>query len=359
MAESSSGQERTESASPRRRQEARSEGNVAKSQDLTAAVSLAVALLLLYVFGQKAYVALHASMRALLSNDFAGNPTRVDDLRTLWSYAAYAAGVALVPLMAGLVVAIVAASLLQVGFLLTGKPLVPKFSKLNPLTGAKQLVNLRAGMRFVQSMAKLIVVIGVGYAVIYMELPEILAMTRLSAAEVFALGAWVVFKLAAVLAALLIVLAIADYAYQKWQQEQDLKMTKEEVRKELKDMEGDPLMKQRRARVARQLAMQRVAAAVPQADVIVTNPTHYAVALKYDGESMRAPKVVAKGADFLALRIRQLAALHGVPLIERKPLARALYAGVEVGQEVPPEHYAAVAEILAYVYRVSGKRSAA
>src|SRR5690606_1605873 len=129
---------------------------------------------------------------------------------------------------------------------------------------------------------------------------------------------------------------------------------------EMKRMEGDPMIKQRRSRVAKQLAEQRTAQAVPQADVIVTNPTHYAVALRYDSATMRAPKVIAKGADYLAMRIRQIAIVHEIPIVERKPLARALYAGVDVGQEVPPEHYAAVAEILAYVYRLSGtaRRSA-
>jgi flagellar biosynthetic protein FlhB len=134
-------------------------------------------------------------------------------------------------------------------------------------------------------------------------------------------------------------------------------MSKQEIKEEMKRMEGDPLVKQRRSRVARQLAMQRVGQAVPKADVIVTNPTHFAVALQYDAKTMRAPKVVAKGADFMAMHIRQLAAAHGIPIIEKKELARALYANVEPGQEVPPEFYNAVAEILAYVYRI-GKRSA-
>jgi flagellar biosynthetic protein FlhB len=146
--------------------------------------------------------------------------------------------------------------------------------------------------------------------------------------------------------------------FQSWKREQDLRMSKHEVKEEMKRMEGDPLVKQRRTRVARQLALQRIGQAVPKADVVVTNPTHFAVALKYDNQSMRAPKVVAKGADFMAMRIRQLAVANGVPLVERKELARALYRTVEIGQEIPPEFFNAVAEILAYVYRLSGKRSA-
>jgi len=182
-----------------------------------------------------------------------------------------------------------------------------------------------------------------------------LHIANMSAAPAFAAGAWMVFELAVVLAVILIVLAAADLWYQRWQHTEDLKMTRQEVKQDMKNMNGDPEMKQRRARVARQLALQRAGSAVPAADVIVTNPTHYAVALKYDNDTMGAPKVVAKGADFMALQIRKLAAVHGIPLVERKPLARALYANVEVGQEVPEEHYAAVAEILAYVYRISGK----
>ena len=135
-------------------------------------------------------------------------------------------------------------------------------------------------------------------------------------------------------------------------------MTKQEVKEEMRSMEGDPMVKQRRARVARQLAMQRTAQAVPNADVIVTNPTHYAIAIKYDSDTMRAPKVIAKGADFMAMRIRQIAALHEIPIVERKPLARALFAAVDIGQEVPAEHYAAIAEILAYVYRLGERKSA-
>ncbi len=172
-------------------------------------------------------------------------------------------------------------------------------------------------------------------------------------------GCELVFLLAAKLTALLLVLALLDFSFQKMQHSRDLRMTKEEVKKEMKDMDGDPLMKQRRARVARQLALQRIASAVPNADVIVTNPTHFAIALKYDRGTMAAPRVVAKGQDFMAMRIRQLALQHGVPLVERKPLARALYAGVDIGQEVPPEHYTAVAEVLAYVYRLAGEAAAA
>jgi len=149
-----------------------------------------------------------------------------------------------------------------------------------------------------------------------------------------------------------------DYGFQRWNRERDLRMTKQEGKEELRRMEGDPLVKQRRFRVARQLSLQRISQAVPKADVVVTNPTHFAVALQYQSKSMRAPKVVAKGADFLAHRIRQIAIAEGVPIVERKELARGLYYAVDIGQEITPQFYGPVAEILAYVYRLAGRKTA-
>ena len=191
--------------------------------------------------------------------------------------------------------------------------------------------------------------------IIYLDIDTIAALPTMTLGAATAASAQMTFMLAIKLAALLVVLALMDFAFQKFQHTKDMRMTKQEVRQELKDMDGDPLMKQRRARVARQLAMQRMSQEVPKADVIITNPTHLSIALRYDSDNMRAPKVIAKGADFMAMRIRQIATANGIPLVERKPLARAMYASVEVGDEVPEEHYAAVAEILAYVYRLSGK----
>jgi len=190
------------------------------------------------------------------------------------------------------------------------------------------------------------------------DLTHIAVLSEFEMLPLFGAACAMVYTLALKIAALLLLLAFTDYAFQSWQRERDLRMTKQEIKEEFKRMEGDPLLKQRRTRIARQLALQRVRAAVPKADVIVTNPTHFAVALQYQAGTMKAPKVIAKGADFLALQIRQLAALHEVPILERKELARALYKSVEVGQEVPPQYYGAVAEVLAYVYRLSGRKVA-
>lgn len=351
--------ERTEAATPRRRQEAREEGNIARSPDLTAACSLLGAVVLLQLLGFKALGVMKAAMEAFLSpGGLSGNPTRVDDLGSL---AAYAGGVVVVaggPLVLGVMAVGLLATVAQVGLVFTTKPLEPSLAKLSPLKGLSHLFDRRAAVRLGMSLAKLAAVAGLAAALVIRDLPAVLALGSLDTLPLFAAACGLVYGLALKLASALLVLALLDYAAQRWMREGDLRMTKQEVKEELKRMEGDPLVKQRRSRVARQLMLQRIGQAVPAADVVVTNPTHFAVALKYDAATMRSPKVVAKGADHLAMRIRQLALASGVPLVERKEVARALYKSVEVGQEVPPDLYTAVAEILAYVYRLSGRKSA-
>ncbi|MFA9478664.1 flagellar biosynthesis protein FlhB [Phycisphaerales bacterium AB-hyl4] len=358
MAENNTAAEKTEPPTPRKREEARREGNVPKSTDLNAACALLAATVLIYLLGQRVFGGLKVSLEVLLSGSHASNPTRPEDLGALGSFVLHILASAVLPLMIAIGAIVLMVAVGQVGFLVTVKPITPKLSKLSPMRGIKNLTNARAAMRFVMSLGKLIAIAAVAMFLIYNDLPKILILPELSAGQAFAAATQMTFLLSIKLAVLLIILAILDFSFQRFQHERELRMSKQEVKEEMKRMEGDPLMKQRRSRVARQLAMQRTAQQVPQADVIVTNPTHLAIALKYDAESMRAPKVVAKGADFLAMRIRQIGSLHGIPIIERKPLARALYSSVDVGQEVPPEHYTAVAEIMAYVYRLSGRKSA-
>lgn len=350
--------EKTEAATPRRKQEAREEGNIVRSQDLTAAATLLGTVILLNIFGMHMLSSMKVTVETMLSSAHATNATRADDLTGMFAYGLRLAVAGAAPLLLSIAGITLIAAISQVGFILTGKPLMPQFSRLSPLSGLKKLFDARAGVRLVMSLAKVAVIASVAGWVIYDDLPQILILTDLEIGPLFAASCELVYALALKLALLLVALALLDYAFQFWQHGKDLRMSKQEIKEEMKRMEGDPLIKQRRSRVARQLAMQRVGQAVPQADVIVTNPTHFAVALKYDSKTMRAPKVVAKGADFLALHIRQLAAAHGVPIIERKELARALYANVEPGQEVPAEFYNAVAEILAYVYRIGGRKSA-
>lgn len=350
--------EKTEAPTPRRRAEAREEGQIPKSPDLTAALMLFGAMILLYMFAPR----LLTMMKVLVENGLTGGAAlaagRTDNVGHIWSQSMRLAGQMVAPFVIGVLALGLIAGVIQVGFIVTIKPLAPRLSKISPLRGLKNLFSMRSAMRAVMSVLKVAVVLAVAYFTIKQQMAAVISLIQLNSGAVLAAAATLVFDLALRIAAVLLIIALLDYLYQRWQHEKDLRMSKEEVKEEFKRMEGDPMIKQRRAKIARQLALQRIQMAVPGADVIVTNPTHFAVALKYDGDDMPAPKVVAKGADYLAARIRQLAAAHGVPIVERPQLARALYATVEVGQEIPEQFYAAVAEILAYVYRLSERRSA-
>lgn len=352
------GAEKTESPTARRREEARQQGQIARSVDLTAAVMLLASMLILKNFGMSMFAQMRDAVESMLSPGSSINPTRADDVG-LWLVSAGRVTVlAVAPVALGVMAATLAISFFQVGFIVTGSALEPSLAKLNPLKGLKNIFDIRSSVRLVMSMAKLAVIAAISAMFVLSDLPRILHLCNLEPLPMLGATAEMVYTLALKLAILLVVLAAADFLYQRWQNERDLRMSKEEVKEELKRMDGDPVLKQRRTRIARQMAMQRLGRDVPRADVVVTNPTHFAVALQYDVDSMKAPKVIAKGADFLALRIRQLAAEHGIPMVERKELARGLYRNVNVGDEVPPQFYNAVAEILAYVYRLSGRKSA-
>jgi flagellar biosynthetic protein FlhB len=205
--------------------------------------------------------------------------------------------------------------------------------------------------------AKVLIVVAVAVTTILDHGREVVVLPYLTVMECLGSAGRLMLDLALRILVVLLVLGVLDFAYQRWKQSQDLKMSKQQVKDEMKQTDGDPDVKRRRFRMQQQIAMQRISSAVPKADVIVTNPEHISIAIKYDPDSMHAPKVIAKGADFLALRIRQIAMRHGIPVVERKPLARALYKEVGVGQEIPPAFYTAVAEVLAYVYRLSGRRA--
>jgi len=350
--------EKTEAPTQRRRDEFREEGDLARSTDLTSAAVLLGGILLLGAFGPHVLHSLRILLVSNLQPDPHADPLRTGDLGALWNQALALGARAIAPIVLGLLAVGLAAAVLQVGFLITAKPLIPKLSKVSPLNGFKRLFSLRGLVKLAMDLLKVAGVLAVAWLTIRNDLPALLILMHLEAAQLLAAAATLVWALALKLAVLLFLLGLLDYAYQRWQKEQEMRMSKHEVKEDLKRMEGDPLTRQRRARVARQLALQRINHDVPRADVVVSNPTHFAVALRYDSATMTAPRVVAKGADFLALRIRQVAAAHGVPIVERPPLARALYRAVEPGQEVPPQYYAAVAEILAYVYRLSGRKSA-
>jgi len=347
------GQERTEQPTPKRRTEARQRGQVAKSTDLSAAVSLLIALILLRLFGVHLVSRWAGTLRHYLSSTPA--PLHADHLdktmmmvfRTLLETAAPL----LVLMGAGVLVAVFA----QVGFLFTFKTLEFKLARLNPISGVKRLLGMQSLVKLGMGLLKMSVVLAVAYPTISGQVGAITGASALTHGGVLSLGAALVFELGLRLGLALLVLGLLDYAYQRWRHTERLKMTKQEVKEEMRQMEGDPIIRRRQRSVQLQLALQRMRSAVPQADVVITNPTELAMALKYDAERMSAPKVVAKGRGLLAKRIREIAIEAGIPIVERKLLAQVMYQMVEIGQEIPPQFYKAVAEILAFVYELAGK----
>ena len=355
MAEDSEHGDKTELPTDRRREEVRERGNVARSIDLNVAASVLAAAGALYFFGGDLAAALVDLLRTSLE---APAWQEIDPARLMAHFWALALQVArvVIPIMALVVVSAVAVNAAQVGFFLTTEPLTPNFSRINPLAGFQRILSLQGTVRLAGSLLKLLVLCAIVAGFLLGQLPAFLASIDLdTAAFCRQTGSWLA-SLAFQLAIGLASLALLDYGFQLWKFEQDIKMTKQEVRDELRHMEGDPHTRQRRREAHRKLVSARQVQQTKNADVVITNPTEIAVAIKYDSTKMAAPIVIAKGKGVLAGRIRKVAAENGIPIVEKKPLAQALYRTVKIGQAIPIELYEAVAEILAYVYRLTNKR---
>jgi flagellar biosynthetic protein FlhB len=349
--------EKTEEATPKRLRDSREEGKVARSIDLTSALILAGGSVVVWFSFGSMLDYLGLSLHAVLDEPglrSVGAGTWSDSIEVT----ALAALIGLLPMILLIWFIALLANLVQVGFILSPKSLTPKLSKLNPLEGAKRVFGTQALVKAgLDSLKVLLVLLVVVVTVNTMHDQVMILPTLTMAAGVVAIGELLI-RLALLVGLVLLILGIIDYIWQKHRHQQGLKMTKQQVKDEFKQMDGDPQFKHRRLQFARQLAQQRIATAVPKADVIVTNPEHISVALQWDQDTMNAPVVVAMGADQLAMRIRQIAMQHSIPILERKPLARALYARVEIGDEIPFDLYQAVSEVLSYVYRLSGRMPA-
>ncbi len=347
--------DKTQDPTPHRRQKAREEGNVARSQDLGSAVLLLAGLGVMWM----SVGALVEFLAAYGQRQLGGDPWLQTDTATavahfngmLVELAPYVA-----PILGLMFVAAVIVNLGQIGFFFLPSKIGMDVSRINPLSALQRMLSLDNVVRLAFSLLKLSIIGGIAFSSLYRDFDQILALSGLSFPEI-AMTIWqLVFWTAMKIGVALLVLAIFDYGYQYWRHEQDLRMTPQEVREEMRTLEGDPQIAARRRAVQRQLVANLLAKAVPKADVVVTNPTELAVAIQYDPERMAAPVVVAKGAGPLAQQIRRLALEHGIPILERKPLAQALYREVDVNHPVPQDKYAAVAEVLAYVYRLQGKK---
>ncbi|MEP9412104.1 MAG: flagellar biosynthesis protein FlhB [Candidatus Brocadia sp.] len=345
--------EKTEQPTGKRLSEARKKGNIAFSPDLNNAVSLLSGFVLLYVMGISTYNGICRVMKSSLGNLVCKDFT-CDLLVNIAISQVYELIKILSPILGGLLLIGLAASYLQAGFMFNFGLLKPNFGKLNMLSGAKNLFSARSFIKLVFSVLKLLVVGGVAFFFVKKEFyhANIINIIDMSLPEIFGMSIKLMFELALRVSMALFILAVLDFFYQKWQYKRNLRMTKYEVKEERKQQEGDPLIKSKIRSIQRQMAMRRMMASVPRADVVVTNPTHYAVALQYDGTVMKAPTVVAKGTDLAAKRIKEIAKKHKIPLVEDKHLAQTLYKTVEIGREIPQKLYYAVAKVLSYVYQL-------
>lgn len=346
--------ERTEQPTERRRTQARERGNVPRSVDLTAAglmLGAATAFYLLAVPLCRTLANLTAS--ALRTAD--PGPFGPFEAANRMRHVLQAVAPNLLAVMLAMMLAAFVWNFVQVGLLVAPEALQPQWTRLNPLAGFRRIVSMSALARLGVSLAKLAVVIAIAAWSVGAALPSLVQLTGLDPATTLVYLETAIVKLAFQLAAALVFLALADYLFQRWRFERDLRMTKQEIREELKEMEGDPLMRQRRREAHRKVAQARELGQVKTADVIITNPTEIAIAVKYDPERMPAPIIVAKGMGTIAASIRRIAAEHRIPIIERKELARSLYRTVKVGQAIPVEMYQVFVEIMAYVYRLTGR----
>jgi flagellar biosynthetic protein FlhB len=351
-----SDQEKTEKATPKKREDARKEGQIAVSREIPSLVILSSGLGVFIFAGAGMFGRLQELMQLIYQQ-----------LSTLDLHEASSASLLiaifqkialiLAPLLIAIPIAGIAAHIAQFGFLFTTKTMAPKWDKLNPIKGLKRLFSVRSLAELIKSLVKISIIGTVGYIILRSEINALPTLIFLSVADIAASIGAIAMKLILYTCLVLVLLAGIDYAYQRWQYEKDLRMTKQEVKDEFKQREGDPKIKARIRSIQMEMSRRRMMDQVPDADVIITNPTHYAVALQFKPQEMPAPRVIAKGTDHLAQRIKKLAREHDIPLVEDKPLARILYKTVDLNGFIPIDLYRAVAEILAYVYRLKGTTS--
>jgi len=347
-------QEKTEEATPKKKDEARKKGQIARSADLPGSLILIFIFMSFIMMG--GYFKKHIMMLfGNLFEDWLLMDLTTANVMSLFTDVTIEMMLILLPIFAVTVLVGVLGNIVQYGFLLTGDPLKMKLSKLNPINGFKQIFSAKTVVEFLKSVLKLLIVAVLVYMTISKEWNRILILASLPIQQIFSFTAGLTVKLGIEIGVVLTVLALADFFYQRYEHNKSLKMSKQDIKDEYKKSEGDPIIKSRIRERQRKMAMQRMMQEVPKADVIITNPTHFAIALKYDATKMEAPKIIAKGMDHVALRIREIAKENGVVTMENKPLARALYERAEIGDVIPPDLFQAVAEVLAYVYKMKGR----
>lgn len=349
-----SDQEKTEPATPKRLQEMREKGQVAKSREVPSVAVLVASLFVFYFLGSTMIKEFMELMKEAFNSS---GSVQLTEANLQWLLVAYLQRCwkIVAPLMVTIIAVGLFSNVLQVGFIFSAEKLIPKFSKLDPIKGFTKMFSKETLVELVKNIFKIVIIGYVAYLTVRDELNQIVPLMDMEIWSILSYIGSVCFKIILRTCWILIVLALLDYAFQRWNFQQEAKMTKQEIKDEFKQREGDPLVRSRVRQVQREMARKRMMEAVPKADVVITNPAHLALAVEYNAQQMPAPKVIAKGTRLMAERIKEVAKEHQIPIVENKPLAQALFSGVEIGQEIPLVFYKAIAEILAYVYRLKNK----
>lgn len=351
------GEERTERATPRKRNKERERGRAAKSQDLTASVVIIIGLLAMYLVG---YIAWDNLLQMFAGTARHISSEQMSD-KAWWAFplAEGARAYFITWLPVAIICAIAAVAILarQVGFVISFEPFKLKFDKFNPVSGLKKIISMRSIVELLKGLLKASILSFMLYKMLRNERDLFLTIMMFPVDQGISVMMGKIWSLAFRMALVLLLISFIDYPYQKWEYEKSIRMSKHEIKEEHKQMEGDPKIKSKIRQKQRELARSRMMSDVPKADVVVTNPTEIAIAIQYDQKTMIAPLVVAKGEGFVAQKIRDLAREHKIPIVENKPLARALLAQVEIGEGIPEDLYRAVAEVLAFVYRLKNKKT--
>ena len=351
-------QERTEPATPKRREEARKKGNVTKSYEVNSSAILLISLFFFFFAGAH-IVTLMVYYSRIVFDNFSSISLTPDYIKGYIELASLCMLKILLPFVVTIMAIGLLVNLLQVGPLFTVEPLIPKFSKINPVTGFRRiLLSRKAAAELLKNILKIILVGVVAYIDIKGRIPQFVLFLDQSVSQIWTYTAAATFSLGVKIIMLLAALSLIDYIFQRFEYERSIRMTRQELREEYKQLEGDPHIKARIRSIQREIARRRMMEGVPKADVIITNPVEVAVALQYTPKEMEAPKVVAKGRRKIAEKIREIAIQNDIPIVENKPLAWALFKAVEIGDFIPEHLFQAVAEVLAYVYRLKNKKLA-
>ncbi|WP_432354984.1 flagellar biosynthesis protein FlhB [Sporosarcina sp. A2] len=347
--------EKTEKATPKKREDSRKKGQVLKSQDVTSAIVLLSVFLFLFFAAGFMKDRFYKFFKETFNTYITMGTLDSDQAMTIYMEVLKEMAFITLPVMIIAMVGAIAGNIVQFGLLFTGEPLKFDLKKIDPIKGLKRIFSMKAIIELLKSLLKISFIGGVTSIILYMNIDKVLNLAFKTPSAVMKTVGELVALMGITASFVLLFISVLDFLYQKFDYEKNLKMSKQDIKDEYKNSEGDPLIKSKIKQRQREMAMRRMMQEVPQADVVITNPTHYAIAIKYTDGEMDAPVVVAKGVDFIAQKIKLIAKENGIVTVENRPLARALYSDAEIGDRIPDQFFKAIAEVLAYVYRIQRK----